>query len=360
MHVSADVLAIGALTLLALVVAAVTWNSWGDLNSDTGYDLVAGQRVANGEIPYRDFVYYYGPLAPYLAGLATLIGGAGIAAGVVLGFVLTGLILAATYALARKVVGPAGAFLAAAVTVGVAFIPDNYSYILPHTFAATLGTLGLLVLLLCIARYAETTSSPSLIAAGCAAGMLTLTKPEAMVAGYVAAGTWLVLRARSGARFRREIALFGIPALAVPAAVYGALATVVSPHDLLLENLYPVDMLRAGGDRLIDARMPLTASSLVEAVARLGLYAIGVAGLLLAARALASRRWHNTAIIAGVSALALVIVASVTHPDALRERMYDVWGWIPAGAWLRHTSSSAATCAGTELGRRATSSISPR
>ena len=62
-----------------------------------------------------------------------------------LGFVLTGLIVGATYALARKVVGAAGAFLAAAVTVGVAFIPDNYSYILPHTFAATLGTLVVLV-----------------------------------------------------------------------------------------------------------------------------------------------------------------------------------------------------------------------
>ena len=203
---------------------------------------------------------------------------------------------------------------------------------LPHTFAATLGILGLLVLLLCIVRYAESGAIAFLVGAGSTAGLLTLTKPEPMLAAFIAAGVWLALRGRAGGNLRREVTLFGIPALAVPIVVYGALSTAVSPRDLLLENLYPVDMLRAGGDRLVEVRMPLTVSSLVDAIGKLALYAVGVAVLLLAARALSSARWRRTAVIACVSVATLIVLASVAKPDVLRDRMYDMWGWIPAAA----------------------------
>ena len=73
----ADAVALGGLALFVGILAAATWGTWGDLDSDTGYDLVAGARVADGELPYRDFTYYYGPLAPFLSGLAALLGGSG-------------------------------------------------------------------------------------------------------------------------------------------------------------------------------------------------------------------------------------------------------------------------------------------
>ena len=69
---STDRVAIGALGLLFVALAVLTWGTWGDLGQDTGYDLVAGTRVAHGELPYVDFVYYYGPLAPFVLGLAAL------------------------------------------------------------------------------------------------------------------------------------------------------------------------------------------------------------------------------------------------------------------------------------------------
>lgn len=332
LRVSADALAVGGLSGLVVLLAALTWATWGDLSSDTGYDLVAGERVANGELPYRDFVYYYGPLAPFLTGFANLVGGDGLAAGVALGFVVTALILAGTYVLARRLVGPLGAFLATALTAGVAFIPDNYGYILPHTFAATLGTLGLLLLLLFVARYSETERDSALVAAGLVAGALTLTKPEPVLAGFLAVGVWLVLRSRSGARFERELTIFGVPSVAVPILVYGVFAVLVSPRSLLLDNLYPVDMLRAGGDRLIDVRMPLTVSSAVDVGAKLALYAVGTAALLLAARAAASPRWRRLAGAACGCIAVAAVAAAVARPDVLRERMYDVWGWVPAGA----------------------------
>jgi hypothetical protein len=60
----ADALAITGSLLLAAILVVATWRTWGDLAADTGYDLLAGARLAAGELPYRDYVYYYGPLAP--------------------------------------------------------------------------------------------------------------------------------------------------------------------------------------------------------------------------------------------------------------------------------------------------------
>ena len=58
-----------AAALAFAVLVAVTWGTWGDLAHDTGYDFVAAQRIADGQLAYQDFPYIYGPL-----GLAVLAG----------------------------------------------------------------------------------------------------------------------------------------------------------------------------------------------------------------------------------------------------------------------------------------------
>ena len=63
-----DLLAGGAAALFALVLLVATWGTWGNLNQDTGYDAVAGARLADGELPYVDYLYYYGPLGPAARG----------------------------------------------------------------------------------------------------------------------------------------------------------------------------------------------------------------------------------------------------------------------------------------------------
>src|SRR5207247_6144174 len=85
---SAEVAAIGGLVVLVAIAVAATWRTWGGLDSDTGYDFVIGDRFAHGELPYVDSVYYYGPLAPALLGLAARIGGAGVAPFITLGLVI--------------------------------------------------------------------------------------------------------------------------------------------------------------------------------------------------------------------------------------------------------------------------------
>lgn len=331
----ADVLALGGVVALVGVLAVLTWGTWGDLDSDTGYDVVAGARVADGEVPYRDFTYYYGPLAPALSGLAALIGGPGFWPAVGLGLVVALAIIGATYALARIVAGPLGALLAASITAAVAFIPDNYSYVLPHTGDATLGVLLLLVLLLALWRYASSARSRWLVAVGGCLGLLTLTKPEPLAGALVAVAFWLLLRRRAGASLGREAALVGAPALLIAGTVYGAFLAVVSPHRLLLENLYPVDVFAAAGNKLNHGRVPLTASSFAELSGKLLLYAAGVAALLVAARLLARpgavRRVALGALCLGA---ALAVAASFLRPEAMRHGLQFAYGWIPAGAVL--------------------------
>jgi hypothetical protein len=348
--VGVDTVALTGLALFTVVLALVTWGTWGDLDSDTGYDVVAGFRVAHGDLPYSDFTYYYGPLAPALTGLAALIGGSGFGPAIVLGFLITAAIIGVTYALARTLIGPLGSFLAAALVAEVAFIPNNYGFVLPHTFAATLGTLVLLVFLLCVRWYAGTERAWWLVAAGLCAGVLTLTKPEVTFAAFAVAAVWLFLRARAGARLRRELALFAGPALAVPVVVYGAFLTQVSLHTLVFENLYPSSVLKAGGNDLVKARMPLTVDSFVTLGGRLLLYVLGVAALLYLARVLSrAGRLRKPLVVALAGAAVLVLAAAVLRPDSLREGFYYFYGWIPAGAaialavlvWRRRRASGS-------------------
>ena len=110
-----------------------------------------------------------------------------------------------------------------------------------------------------------------------------LTKPEPAVAGLFAVAIWLALRSRSGTSLRREVALVAAPALLIPAVVYGGLLTFVSADRLLFDNLYPVDVLEAGGNIEVRGRVPLTLSSFVELGGKFALYAAGAALMLLAA-----------------------------------------------------------------------------
>jgi hypothetical protein len=328
--VSADALAVAGVAVVTLLLAVLTWRTWGDLDSDTGYDMVAAARVAAGAIPYRDFTYYYGPLAPELYGFAALIAGAGVWTSVAVGFAITLGIIAATFVLGRVIAGALGAFLAGSIAAAVAFIPDNYSYVVPHTADATLGMLLLLLALIGVWRYADTGHSRWLLEVGCCLGLLLLTKVEPAAAGIAMATLWLILRSRAGASLRREAPLVGVPAILIPAVVYGAFLTVVSFHRLVFENLYPVDFFRAAGDTLIKARMPMTVSSFAHLVEKAILYAIGVAALLALAKGIERGGRLRTAILAGLTLAAILATgAAVASPEAVRYRLQYAWGWIP-------------------------------
>jgi 4-amino-4-deoxy-L-arabinose transferase-like glycosyltransferase len=314
------------------LLAALTWGTWGDLDSDTGYETIAGTRVADGQLPYRDFIYFYGPLAPALVGLASLLGGAGIGSTLAVGIVVTAAILAATFLLGRILAGVTGAVFATAITAAVAFTPDNYNYMLPHTNAATLGTAFMLAILLSLWSFASTGHERWLVLAGLGLGLVTLTKPEPILGAFLALGAWFLVTRRDGG-LRRRLALVAAPAVAISAAVYGPLLALVGPERLLFENLYPLDFLDAAGDFELRNRMPLTFESLVQLGGKLALYAIGAAGLLLLGNAIA-RGGRLRVVAAAMLAVGatLAVAGALVNPEALRHGLQFAYGWIPAGA----------------------------
>jgi hypothetical protein len=320
-----DVAALAGLALLAAIAVVATWGAWGDLDNDTGYDFVIGDRFAHGELPYVDSVYYYGPLAPALLGFAARIGGGGIAPFVALGLVVACAIVLATFVLARSAAGTLGGFIAAALVVPVAFGVNQFSYVLPHSSGATLGILAVLGVLLALDRYAGSNKDHWLAAAGFAAGLSTLTKPEFALAAFAGCALWLALRRRT-----RDFALVVGPALAVPAVVYGAFLTSVSVHRLVFENLNPSDFMRAAGSTMLHARAPFTLSSFVSLGLKLVLYGFGVLVLVALARSLRARPRVTAVGIA--TAVVLATGASLAKPEALRHALLYAWGWIPAGA----------------------------
>jgi hypothetical protein len=327
-----DRVALAALAVLVTLLVVLTWQTWGDFGQDTGYDLVAGARVAHGQLPYRDFFYYYGPLAPFVLGFAALIGGSGIGPAVAVGLVLACSIVLATYVLGRMYAGVVGGFLAAAITAPVAFAPTNFSFVMPHSFSVTLALLTSLCFLISLGRYAQCGRERWLAAAGLSTGLVLLTRPEFSIAVLAAAVLWFVLRIRSGQGTRREVALFAGPALGVPAVVYGSFLTAVSPHRLIFENLYPAHLLRDGGSAVLKAYAPLTVSSFVSLGGKLLLYSAAIVVLLALAEALArGGRARFAATAAAVGAALVLVVVAAARPESVRYYLSYAYGWIPAG-----------------------------
>ncbi len=326
-RLEADIAALAVVGIVVAVLTALVWGTWGDLGRDTGYDFVAATRVAHGQLPYVDYVYYYGPLAPFMLGLAALIGGTSVTTFVLIGLLLTYAIVAATYALARTQAGPVGAAIAAVTVAAIAFSPTNLSYVVPHTYSATFAILLTLMFLLGLAR-ASNGRPRAVLGAGVAAGLVALTRPEFEAAVVVAALVWLVARARAGRSVRGDTIALIVPALAVPVLVYGAFLTAISPHRLLLENLYPVATLRAGGSAIIREQAPLTTHSLALVLAYFAAYAVGAAALVLASRGLS--RYRPAVAAAAVAAAALaVLTLAASNPEAARSRLEWVYGGVP-------------------------------
>ncbi len=272
---------IGLIAWCALL-AGLTWRAWGDLSVDTGYDVLAGVRVAHGELPYVDFTYYYGPLAPLVLGGAGVLLGDGVGTSIAVGLVLSLLIVILTHRVARLIVGPVGALLAAALTATAAF--DLYmSFVVPYTASATIAVAASLAAVLAVAAHARSGRRAHLYGAGAALGVVTLTRPEFVAALAAGLGAWVLLGPGSWRAKVRDAVALAVPAIAIAAVVYGAFLTQVSPAVLVTDNLVPVNQLREAGSQVVRSAMPLTAASLVELAARLAVYVVGIGGVLVAA-----------------------------------------------------------------------------
>ena len=165
----------------------LTWGTWGDLDSDTGYDVVAANRVAQtARSRTSTSSYYYGPLAPAPRRPGDLARRRGRhAPSRRSASLLDGGDRRSPPTRSRaRSSGRSAPFLAAAITDAVAFIPNNYSASSCRTpCAATLGMLRARSGCCSASRQRPRKGTTAwLVGVGALLGLAALTKPESALA----------------------------------------------------------------------------------------------------------------------------------------------------------------------------------
>jgi hypothetical protein len=143
-------------TVIALLVLA-SWNHYGlYLSFDQTKELYILYLLTTGEILYRDFVYYYGPLMPYL--LSSIMKFTGFHLNILYS---TGIIITITYSLSlyglsRFIMGSFYSTLVVILfLVQIAFINQG-NYIFPYSYNVTVASMLFIIMtimLICYLKY---------------------------------------------------------------------------------------------------------------------------------------------------------------------------------------------------------------
>jgi hypothetical protein len=132
-----------ALALGAALIAGFTLLRGVD-HFDEGLVLQAARRVAEGQVPYADFHWPYGPVQPYLLGATFKLFGTSLLGWRMIRVAVVAATAVTAFALTRRVAGMAPALVAWFVTACALAQPSNAS---PFPVALLLGMLAVLVAL---------------------------------------------------------------------------------------------------------------------------------------------------------------------------------------------------------------------
>lgn len=110
---------------------------------DEGSVLAYGSAVFDGALPYRDFVTFYGPAGPYVAGAAMHVIGARVTTERLVGFAYRALIAVAIYALPFPLTRRVRAGMGALVAAGLLEASGPVAYASYAAFAAMVGAVAM-------------------------------------------------------------------------------------------------------------------------------------------------------------------------------------------------------------------------
>jgi hypothetical protein len=171
-----------------IIAAALSWRKWTDPLIDFGVQLYLPERLAGGDVLYRDVTYLTGgPLSQYYHALLFKLFGASFLTLIISNLAITAGMITFIY---HRFCSAAAAFTAAIIGVGIIFIfafgqlidMGNYSYAAPyshetlHGLALSVLTVGLL------ANWLNNRRWPFLLGAGFCFGLVFLTKPDIFLA----------------------------------------------------------------------------------------------------------------------------------------------------------------------------------
>ena len=184
--------------LAAAIMLVWTWRTWPDALVDFGRELYLAWQLAEGKTLYTDLAYFNGPLSPYLNALWFRLFGPSILTLVVCNLViLVGLIFMLYHLLAQ--ISNYRAATIACLTFVVVFAfgqtssVANYNYLCPYSHEMTHGLTLSVAAILLLGGFQRRRKLVWLCAAGCALGLVFLTKAELFLAAVLAVAVGLSL-----------------------------------------------------------------------------------------------------------------------------------------------------------------------
>ncbi len=291
----------------------VSWNRWLEPYVDSGRELMVPWRVAQGERLYADVEFHHGPLGPYLGAVVDLVFGRSLPARTALAAGIALLHLAALALLARRMLSPWRAALAASIAVAAAVYLRPGGWLFPFSFDAALAVAAITWALELSARGGKRADA---LAGACLAAAL-LARLELGLAAVLV----IAFAARGPRRRLLPLALWP---LAAAAAGYALVSAGIPFADLEAEGwlrlLDPPEAFRnvyrayAGLDRL-----GLRSAELLLAAVVLALAAAILGTASFAASRLRSRVARFAVEALAVLALALAALASLRPPARLAD-----------------------------------------
>ena len=117
-------------------MAWMSWRKWPDLVIDFGEQVYIAWRLAEGEVLYRDIIYFYGPLSSYLHSLLFKLFGTGFMVLAVFNILLILVLTALIYHLFTFLGDRLSGTLTALTSVTV-FAFSQYIWMGNHNFVAS-------------------------------------------------------------------------------------------------------------------------------------------------------------------------------------------------------------------------------
>ncbi|MCI0659686.1 MAG: glycosyltransferase family 39 protein, partial [Acidobacteria bacterium] len=213
---------LAAIILSFVAMLIVSWRRWTSPIADSGREMDLPLRLLRGEMLYSDINYLYPPFSPYFNSQLYRIFGAHLEVLLASGICWSALIVALCYRIARRLLSPAEATIAAMAVVVLCLFKPTGNLIWPYSFAALYGMVFALAALLMTLRYSvpDHQSRASLLSAGVFIGLAAITKQEFAIAAAATVTAALVyLYRESPGKLLTELSHVAIPAVIITVPV---------------------------------------------------------------------------------------------------------------------------------------------
>ncbi len=229
---------LAAIILSFVAMLIVSWRRWTSPIADSGREMDLPLRLLRGEMLYSDINYLYPPFSPYFNSQLYRIFGAHLEVLLASGIFCSALIVALCYRIARRLLSPAEATIAAMAVVVLCLFKPTGNLIWPYSFAALYGMVFALAALLMTLRYSvpDHQSRASLLSAGVFIGLAAITKQEFAIAAAATVTAALVyLYRESPGKLLTELSHVAIPAVIITVPVYALLFYLVGWRTLVID-----------------------------------------------------------------------------------------------------------------------------